>query len=52
MCNMCLVEGDRAVDYPNGDNCRRCEDTGHFARVCPVARASFPEVARGANGPS
>ena len=35
-----------------GLKCRRCGDTGHFVRVCPVARASFAEVARGANGPS
>ena len=35
ICNLCSVQGHKAVDCPNKNKCRRCWETGHFARSCP-----------------
>ena len=35
ICNLCSVKGHKAVDFPNKNKCRRCWETGHFARSCP-----------------
>lgn len=47
VCNLCNVQGHKAAVCPNKDRCRRCGESGHFARSCtkdldpsPVSRIS------------
>ena len=35
ICNLCAVQGHKSVNCPNKDKCRRCGESGHFARACP-----------------
>ena len=34
VCNLCAVQGHRSANCPNKDKCRRCGESGHFARAC------------------
>ena len=59
VCNLCAVEGHRSANCPNKDKCRRCGESGHFARGCPKTRVSFADAVAGsarvttaASGPS
>ena len=39
--NLCNVQGHKSADCPNRDKCRRCGESGHFARSCPNAWSSL-----------
>lgn len=36
ICNLCNVQGHKSAVCPNRDKCRRCGESGHFARTCPL----------------
>lgn len=36
ICNLCAVQGHKSANCPNKDKCRRCGESGHFARTCPT----------------
>ena len=55
ICNLCSVQGHKAVDCSNKNKCRLCWETGHFAHSCPnpwgrtattenVASEDFPDL--------
>ena len=59
VCNLCNVQGHKAAVCPNKDRCRRCGESGHFARSCtkdldpsPVSRDEdrfLPSTSSGAD---
>ncbi len=42
ICNLCALQGHKSANCPNKDKCRRCGETGHFARACPNPWGSNP----------
>ena len=42
ICNLCALQGHKSANCPNKDRCRRCGETGHFARACRNPWSSLP----------
>ncbi len=47
ICNLCAVQGHKSANCPNKDKCRRCCQSGHFARQCTNAWGTTGNVGEG-----